>query len=306
MKRIIFILMMAAWSVRAEEEAHGSCDHDHEAHDHDAHGHEAHTEPEVVLKSAAGGRIERMESFPAEVQVNRNRAASVSALYAGRVKKLYADIGDAVEADAPLADVEARETLSVYTVRSPVAGTVVSRKHVAGEAVGEEDVLFEVVDPSSVWVEVHIYPRWRDSVRPGTQVLLTDMDHQQARTALDFVSPVVDSTTRTIKARCVMERSGAAFAPGSFVRARIAVEAVDAAVRVEADAVQTIDGESVVFVEDEHGIEPRDVTVGLSDGTFTEIRAGLKPGERYVAHGAFSLKADLVTRGIDPHAGHGH
>lgn len=280
----------------------------HEGHDHGAHDDVDGIRPteDMQIKAAGGGRIERMASFPAEVQVNRSRAAAVSALYAGRVTKVHADIGDAVEAGAPLADVEARDAFSVYTVRSPLSGTVVARGRSAGETAGEQDVLFEVADLSSVWVEVSLYPRYRAAVRPGQAVFLSGMGGERAETAIDTISPLVDPQTRTIKARCVMERGGTAFAPGSFVRAQIAVEAVEATVRVEADAVQRINGETVVFIQDEHGIEPRDVTTGLSDGTFTEITSGLNPGEHYVARGAFKLKAGLIVSGLDPHAGHGH
>ncbi|MBI9021438.1 MAG: RND transporter, partial [Verrucomicrobia bacterium] len=105
---------------------------------------------------------------------------------------------------------------------------------------------------------------------------------------------------------CVLNNPGNDFAPGSFVRAQIGVESVQAAVRVEKDAVQTMNGETIVFIQDEHGAEPRDVQIGLSDGTFVEIKTGLEAGEKYVAHGAFALKAELVTSGLDPHAGHGH
>ena len=48
------------------------------------------------------------------------------------------------------------------------------------------------------------------------------------------------------------------------------------------------------------------VRLGLVDGARVEIKSGLAPGAKYVAVGAFSLKAQMVTSGMDPHAGHGH
>lgn len=302
MKKTVLIIFLAGWSGFAQHEGH-----DHGGHDHDAHGHEQHAEePAVELEVATGGRVERMVSFPAEVQVNRNRFAEVSPLYAGTLKKLFADIGDTVEEGASLAEVEARDTFSMYTVRSPLSGTVVSRGRSVGEPVGEGSVLFEVADLSSVWVEVHVFPQYRHAVQKGSVVHLTTSDGHEVETVIDYVSPLVDQETRTLNARCVLKQADDEFAPGSFVRAQIAVESVEAAVCVEAVAVQNIHGDFVVFVEDEHGLEPRDVVPGLSDGTFTEIKSGLKPGEKYVAYGAFDLKAELVTSGLDPHAGHGH
>ncbi len=278
---------------------------DHAGHDHDAQGHEEESvglEIEVVT----GGIVERMGSFPAEIQVNRDRAAAVSPKYAGTVRELHVEIGDTVKAGDVLATVESRETLASYSVTAPLAGTVVSRGKSVGELAGEETVLFEIVDLSSVWVEVHVFPQYRHAIKKGQEVHLIASDGHEVETVIDYVSPLIDPQTRTVKARCVLAGGGDDFSPGAFVRAQIAVESVLARVRIEKDAVQTMNGETIIFIEDEDGIEPRDVHVGISGGDFVEIESGLEPGEKYVAHGAFDLKAELVTSGLDPHAGHGH
>lgn len=296
----------------AEAQEHEGHDHAHAEHAHEAppekDDHAAHdaAPEEAGLETARGGRIQRIAVFPAEVMVNRDVAAAVSPRYAGTIQKLHVEIGDRVESGDVLATIENSETFSVYSVVSPLTGTVVSRNQSIGERVGEESVLFDVVDLSTVWVEVHIFPQYLHAVEKGQPVRLVAADGHAVETEIDYVSPLIDPATRTVKARCVLQDAGADFFPGAFVRAETAVETVDARVRVAADAVQRMNGEAIVFVEDEHGIEPRDVTTGLSDGTYTEIKTGLEPGERYVARGAFSLKAELVTSGLDPHAGHGH
>jgi len=75
---------------------------------------------------------------------------------------------------------------------------------------------------------------------------------------------------------------------------------------VPKNAVQTVEGESVVFVPVGTVFEPVPVTLGRTDRERVEITAGLAPGTPYVIRGAFALKAKLVTSGLDPHAGHGH
>jgi len=84
------------------------------------------------------------------------------------------------------------------------------------------------------------------------------------------------------------------------------VEQADAAVVVPLHAVQTLDGEPVLFVPNDHGFQTLEIRTGLSDGKQIQILSGLKPGDAYVAEGAFALKAQMVTSGLDPHAGHGH
>ncbi len=296
----------------AKHDEHEGCAHvaeeakhdDHAGHDHAAESHEEHGKLEIEVVS--GGPVERMASFPAEIQINRDRAAAVSPKYAGTVREMYVEIGDAVKKGDLLATIESRETLANYPVKAPVAGVVVSRGSSVGELAGEEAVLFEVVDLSSVWVEIHLFPQYHHAVKQGQTVHLIASDGHEVETVIDYVSPLIDPQTRTVKARCVLVGGGDDFSPGAFVRAQIAVESVQARVRVEKDAVQSMNGETIVFIEDDHGIEPRDVHVGLSGGEFVEIESGLEPGEKVVTHGAFDLKAELVTSGLDPHAGHGH
>ena len=93
---------------------------------------------------------------------------------------------------------------------------------------------------------------------------------------------------------------------GHLLRARIVLEQADARVVVPREAVQTIVGESVVFTPGDHGFVATPVQTGLADDSGIEIRGGLQPNDRYVAAGAFALKAQMVTSGMDPHAGHGH
>ena len=78
------------------------------------------------------------------------------------------------------------------------------------------------------------------------------------------------------------------------------------AVVVPTDAIQNIDGENMVFVPEEDGFKPLEVTLGKNVNGRTAILAGLRKGDRYVAKGAFALKAVIVTSGAGGHAGHGH
>ena len=66
------------------------------------------------------------------------------------------------------------------------------------------------------------------------------------------------------------------------------------------------DGEPVIFVPMNGGFEARRVRRGASDGKSIAVVDGLRQGEEYVSEGAFELKAQLITSGMDPHAGHGH
>ncbi len=260
----------------------------------------------IQIREAEGGSISKTVVFPAEIKLNRDHAAAVSPRYSSVVRQLFAEIGDTVKKGDVLAALENRETLAVYTVSAPLDGVIVSKDASVGESAGEERVLYEVADLSSVWVDISIFPQYRHLVRKGQRVILLASDGHQAATTIEYISPLVATETRTLQARCVLEGAAEDFTPGAFVRAEVAVQTKEAEVRIEKDAVQMLEGRPVVFIADGHGFEARDVELGLSDRSFVEIKAGLEHGEQYVAKGAFELKAEMVTSGLDPHAGHGH
>ncbi len=328
-----------------EHDEHADCDHDHGAEeamhdDHAGHDHGAEVDPHaghdhavevdphaghdhgsaegvevsaemagkigLQIHEAEGGTIAKASVFPAEIKLNRDRTAAVSPRYASIVRQVFAEIGDAVRKGDVLASLENRETLAVYTVSAPLDGTVISKNLSVGESADVERVLFEVADLSSVWADISIFPKYQHLMRKGMPVELIAHDGHTTRGTIKYISPIVSHETRTFTARCVLEGAAEDFTPGAFVRARINTETASVPVKVGREAIQMLDGEPFVFVPGEHGFQTLEVELGLADDHNVEIKSGLKPGDRYVAVGAFALKAQMITSGMDPHAGHGH
>jgi cobalt-zinc-cadmium efflux system membrane fusion protein len=52
------------------------------------------------------------------------------------------------------------------------------------------------------------------------------------------------------------------------------------------------------------GFKPQPVSIGRSNRTHVEILEGLKPGQAYVAKGAFTLKAELQKESFGGDHGH--
>lgn len=313
----------------AEEPGHKGHDHeaaghdDHDDHDHGAEtaGHDDHGDedgagielsPETIAKiglqlgTAQAGVISSSVILPAEIRLNTDQTAAISPRYSSVVLEVFVEIGDEVKKGDVLASLENRATLAVYTVTAPLDGVVLTRFISKGEAAGEDNILFEVADLSTVWADISIFPRFRHHLRKDLPVEFIAHDGHTATGTIKFISPLVSEETRTFTARSVLKESDTDFSPGAFVRARIITGSTPVRVRIEREAVQKINGEWMVFLPTEHGFESREVTTGTGEQHFVEIVQGLEPGEEYVAQGAFSLKAEMVTSGMDAHAGHGH
>jgi multidrug efflux pump subunit AcrA (membrane-fusion protein) len=197
--------------------------------------------------------------------------------------------------------------MGLYAMKAPFGGVIVEKHMSRGERLEVGAEAFTIVDTSEVWVDLAVYAKDLSLVQKGQDVVLRgDHSGAQARGTIAMVTPFIEESTRSATARVVLDNADGRWVPGTFVSGFISTDEQDIAIVIPRDAVQSIEGEDVVFIEHEGAFETVPVTVGRSDRTSVEIIAGLKGGERFIAKGAFHLKATLMTRDLDPHAGHGH
>ena len=202
---------------------------------------------------------------------------------------------------------EQESRLTKFEITAPFDGTVIDKHITLGEVVGNDADVFVVADLSSVWVDLHVYPKDLMKIKKGQRVVISAGQMiPDAEGVISYVGPVVGAESRTALARVVLPNSTGVIRPGLFVTARVAIDNVEADVIVPKDAVQTLDGKKCVFIRDEHGFEPSFVNLGQSNTGFVQVTSGLDPGRQYVTKGAFELKAKMVTSTLDSHAGHGH
>lgn len=195
--------------------------------------------------------------------------------------------------------------LTIVPLLAPFAGVVVERHATLGERVTEENAAFVIADLSSVWLNISIYPKDLGRIRIGQEVTVALPDSgPPTRGMIRFIAPNVGEETRTARALAVLDNASGRLRPGSFVTARIAVDSQQAKVRVPKTALQTHEGETVVFVATDEGFTPRPVKTGTANGEFVEIVDGLQAGEQYAQTGAFTLKAQLAKGSFGD--GHAH
>ena len=146
--------------------------------------------------------------------------------------------------------------LSHFHVRTPIAGVVQQRNLSPGETITPQQTPFHVADPSRMWVMIDAYERDAAALQVGQPVTLT-VRSQPGRSfegRVDFVSQTLDPETRTMRVRAQVDNPNGQLRAGMYGRARIQTDATIKRSLIPADAVQTIDGESVVFVPgDENG-----------------------------------------------------
>ncbi len=189
-----------------------------------------------------------------------------------------------------------------YELRAPVSGRLIFKHLTPGEKVTGEGPVYTIADLRTVWLNISVYSEYVDQIKTGNQVTV----HAGDRTTtgvVDYVSAVMAEDTRTVSARVVIQNQDGRWKPGEFVTANVEVGRVNVSRAVPLSAIQTFEGVEVVFVQDEDGIEPVPVRLGLRNHSTVEILGDdIALGTRIVVQNSFLMKAELGKSS----AGHEH
>ena len=220
--------------------------------------------------------------------------------------------------DSARADLKRAELDLEFTkVRAPITG-IVSRALVtvgnlvqSGETGGTVLTTLVSVDPMYVYFDVddltyapikQLVPCGKYKSAPETlpPVFLgmaseTGFPHTGV---IDFVDNQVDPGTGTLKMRGVFANKDGALTSGMFVRVRVPLGKVHRAILITDRAVDTDQGQKVVYVVDaDNVVEKRDVRLGRLHDGLREIESGVKLGDRVVVDGIQRVRGGVK---VDP------
>jgi cobalt-zinc-cadmium efflux system membrane fusion protein len=182
------------------------------------------------------------------------------------------------------------------TVRSPLAGKVLSINLVAGEYRNDLAApVITVADLRTVWASSNVPESYIRHCRIGGRVLieLVAFPGEPFEGRVSHIADTVDPETRTVKVRAELNNASGRFRPEMFGRIRYdgAKETLPV---VPETAVLQHDGRSVIYVEERAGrFVSRIVQPGARVGEGVVIRDGLRAGERVVTTGAIHLKGGI-------------
>lgn len=252
------------------------------------------TDAGIELAKAGPGTLRDSVVLNGILQPNQESLVQVTPRFSGVFRELTKRVGDPIDKNALLGKIESNQSLTVYDLRAPMAGTVIDRQASLGEFASEQRPAFVVADLSTVWADFAIYRRDLGRVLVGSVVLIDPEDGGDAlETTIAYVSPVGSAETQSALARAVVNNPNGRLRPGLFVTGRVLLTEKPVPMAVKASALQTYENKAVVFVRKGDQFEARPVDVGQRDGKLVEIKAGLAAGETYAADNSFIVKAEL-------------
>ena len=255
----------------------------------------------VLTEPAGPALIRERVSLSGTVQLTPSATAEVRAVYPGHVLRVTRTVGDQVRKGDTLAEVENSSSLQTYSVRAPIAGTVLERRTNAGD-VAASDPLFVIGDIGSAQAELHVFPKDAGRIKPGQSVTVQLAGGDLvAKGKIDSFLPIAEAGTQALIARVVLPRD-ASFRPGMRVTASVDTSETQVPLAVRESGLQRFRDFTVVFAKYGETYEVRMLELGRKDGDFVEVLGGIDPGENYVTANSFLIKADIEKSG----ASHDH
>jgi cobalt-zinc-cadmium efflux system membrane fusion protein len=195
------------------------------------------------------------------------------------------------------------ESLIVYEVIAPIAGTIIEKHITLGESLKEDSEPFVIADLSNVWARVNVGQKDLPAVQCGQKAVI-GTEHGQGEGVVSYISSVLEENTRTALARIVLPNEDGKWRPGAFATASIYSAPVECKIVVASEAVVMMEGNPFIFLAKAEGFVPLEVVTGKANDQLTEIVSGLEAGQKYVAKGAFTLKSEIMKSNQDPCGGH--
>lgn len=178
----------------------------------------------------------------------------------------------------------------VAILRAPIAGIVTRIDARVGGFLTQGGLVAEIVDQGQVEYVFDAPPASVGAIHVGDTIQVQRPEGGEAGARIVAVAPsAIGAGAAVVRARPT------APAPpiGAIVSARVILAKGQGGLTVPAEAVQTLDGRTVVFVVEPNGFRAKPVVTGRTAAGSVEILKGLAGGETLAGKGAFRLKAEL-------------
>ncbi|MFU0446371.1 efflux RND transporter periplasmic adaptor subunit [Pseudocitrobacter faecalis] len=164
--------------------------------------------------------------------------------------------------------------------------------------------LFELASQDPVWVVIDYPQTQAQRLIPGSDVVASadGWPGEPFHGKVSEVLPQMETSTRTLKARIVLDNPQHKLKPGMFLTVRLQDESAQPPVlAIPEEALIATGSENRVIVATGDGhFAPVRVTTGVTANGWTEVKEGLKEGDKVVTSGQFLIDSEASLRSALP------
>ena len=188
---------------------------------------------------------------------------------------------------------QAQKKLNDANIRASISGQISERLVNQGEFIRENTPVVSIVKLNPLKLQTSVQERHAGVVTAGLPVEFS-VEASPGRTfsaRVAFVSPAVDTTTRTFPIEVLVDNSHGLLKPGFFAQGVIHTHIDENVLAISDHAISTLAGVSNIYIIEDGKIRRQPVKLGLRIGSLFEILDGLNGNERLAASNLTSLAA---------------
>jgi Cu(I)/Ag(I) efflux system membrane fusion protein len=164
----------------------------------------------------------------------------------------------------------------------------------------ETSLYLPTSEDKNVWVYVTIYEYEAGLVKEGMPVYIDTLAYpgEIFRGQIVSITPLLETATRTLKARALVENPEGKLKLEMFANVRMDFD-LGAKLAVPEEAVMHAGTRNIVFVADPNGyFAPRNVVLGTKAQGYYEVRQGLAANEEVVTSGNFLVDSESKLNAV--------
>ena len=191
-----------------------------------------------------------------------------------------------------------RQIYPYVTIKATKNGVLLERKVNPGEIVEKNRELFNLADLKTIWLVGYAFEKDSPYLHLGEAVTGTieERNGESINGVLSYVSPILDSTTKTLEVRADIPNKDFKIKPNMYAEMLVNT-GIAHVLAIPTDAVEKFGDYNFAYVKvAPHTYEERRVETGKKNDLYTEIISGVKAGEEVVTRGSFELLGESIKK----------
>jgi len=244
------------------------------------------------------GSLETTLKAAGRVSENMNETAKVASTLEGRLIKLNFDINDRVKVGDVLALVQTPELLGKpLEIKAPIDGVIMSRNSAIGELVDKDSDIYNISDPTDLWIIAEIKERDLAAIKVGQEVAFRVLAYpdEEFHGKVVRLGNQIETGSRTLEVRIEASNKEGKLKPGMFADVEITTTVLNDVLVIPDSTLQSDGDQQAVFIAlGDNKYEKRVLRLGMEQHGRVQVLDGIKPGDQIVTEGSFILKSELL------------
>lgn len=187
-----------------------------------------------------------------------------------------------------------RKLDSTLQIRATTDGVVMAQHAVIGQRLVASDVLYEVADLSSLWLEIHVPLSIARTIEPSSEVNTCDRD---VKATVLTIGKKVHDIDQGVLVRAETLDHADQLTPGEFVEVCFVKQSTTTLYDIPQNAVLRMDGQARVFTYDGQTIQLQAIHIVSQTATTITVSDAFLASTKLIFEGIAALKSAWLAQG---------